>query len=63
MSKAAMLPIAKPYPEWMSGRPTERPTIPGRAATLAICFTPEGERAFYTAVKAFYTRTRAWDVI
>lgn len=24
MSKAAMLPIAKPYPEWTSGRPMER---------------------------------------
>ena len=41
MSKAAMFPMAKPYPEWISGSPTDLPTIPGKAATLAICFTPE----------------------
>lgn len=41
MSNAAMLPMAKPYPEWMSGSPTERPTMPGKAATLAICLTPK----------------------
>ena len=35
-----MRPIANPYPEWTSGRPTLWPTIPGKAATLAICFTP-----------------------
>ena len=40
MSKAAMFPMAKPYPEWTSGSPTLRPTIPGSAATFAICLTP-----------------------
>ena len=40
MSKAAMFPMAKPYPEWTSGNPTLRPTIPGSAATFAICLTP-----------------------
>lgn len=35
-----MIPIAKPYPECTSGNPTDRHTIPGRAATLAICFIP-----------------------
>ena len=33
--------MAKPYPEWISGSPTDFPTIPGSAATFAICLTPE----------------------
>ena len=39
MSKAAMFPIANPYPECTSGRAIELLIIPGSAATLAICFT------------------------
>jgi hypothetical protein len=29
MSKAAMFPMANPYPECTSGNPTDLPTIPG----------------------------------
>ena len=39
MLKPATLPIAKPYPECVSGSPIDAPTIPGSDATLAICFT------------------------
>ena len=38
MSKAAMFPMANPYPLCTSGRPMDLPTMPGRAATLPICF-------------------------
>ena len=39
MSNAAMFPMAKPYPECTSGSAIERLTMPGSAATFAICFT------------------------
>eukprot|EP00126_Sphaerothecum_destruens_P011085 Sdes_comp20854_c0_seq13m17664 len=38
-SKAATFPIANPYPAWTSGSAILLPTMPGREATLAICFT------------------------
>lgn len=36
ISNAAILPMANPYPECISGNPTDLPTMPGKAATLAI---------------------------
>ena len=38
-SKAATPPMANPYPQWMSGIPMERPTMPGSWATLATWVT------------------------
>ena len=66
MSNAAMLPMANPYPEWMSGSPTERPTMPGRAATLAICLTPanfkrEIERLRNGVQKTCPTSIEKWE--
>ena len=54
--------MAKPYPEWISGSPTDFPTIPGSAATFAICLTPEKiDFNFSNSNKIYHENIITWQ--